>query len=244
MTSGTNEQRALFKGAHVVSEDYSRRRERKWVTTESKFERCSFAGIRATDFDFGAAWAPSNFTECSFDDVNIRAEIPGFATFERYTFARAKMYKWICYGIEFIDCSFDEAIIRDCVFSATVKPSQSARTDRVENSFSGNDFSRADFFSVIFKGGVDLSRQRLPTGEGYLLIEDAPTVFRRALADVQSWTDLDAKRYAEVFLRAAIESMGRSQQQYLLSPHDLTHSNPVKAGAYKSVGELITRERR
>ena len=43
---------------------------------------------------------------------------------------------------------------------------------RTRNQIEGNDFSRADLHWTGFRGGVDLTRQRFPTGPEYMLLLD------------------------------------------------------------------------
>jgi hypothetical protein len=55
---------------------------------------------------------------------------------------------------------------------------------RTSNEFRSNDFSGMDLLDVGFRTGIDLSLQRLPTGEQYVYLADAEPALQRAREQV------------------------------------------------------------
>lgn len=88
---------------------------------------------------------------------------------------------------------------------------------RPVNEFHGNDFSGAELIDVSFRG-IDLSRRRLPTGDGYLYLPDAEAATERALALIG---DRPEGPEVEKFLRGTLgREIAFGQRQLLLRQAD------------------------
>jgi hypothetical protein len=94
---------------------------------------------------------------------------------------------------------------------------------RERNGFIGNDFSSADFVDVDFRGGIDLTKQILPTGPDYIYIADTGMAAKIAaeLATEFGPTSPDMKR-AQSLQRMPefYHSHGQKQQLLRLSGHN------------------------
>jgi hypothetical protein len=108
----------------------------------------------------------SRFVRCSFRNVNIR--------------------NWLCFAVELIDCTFSGKL-QQAVFNGTPLAQKRALLGRDRNEFHGNDFSAADLIDVGFRTGIDLTRQRLPSGPEYLYLPNAREAVGRARSGIMRW---------------------------------------------------------
>lgn len=90
-------------------------------------------------------------------------------------------------------CTFSGRL-RKAVFNGTVPHDTRAMLGREHNEFGGNDFAAMDLLDVAFRTGIDLSKQRLPSGPEYLYLPAAADAIQRARAEVLGWHDLDLRR--------------------------------------------------
>ena len=99
---------------------------------------------------------------------------------------------------------------------------------RERNEFYRNDFSGADLVKADFRGGVDLTRQRLPTGGDYLYLPDAQAASERArsLLRAQKADGLTAK--VEFFPGELMErEIGLGQHQAFMRKSDFASRKGV-----------------
>lgn len=225
---------------HVALRDhnFSGIKHKRWRVVESRFERCRFEGLRVEDFSFGSGRKMSEYVECSFDGSRIKALIPGRVRFIRCSFRNVRLRDWICRDAEFIDCVFS-GNLSEINFDAKVWPSDQLQLGRDHNTYRGNDFSGAKLKGVAFKGGVNLLDQRLPQGEGYLLLEQAEPVIQEALARVLAWPSSEERHIAKTDLEIYLDYIREGQWQLLLSPHDFVSRKPTHDRAYRRLQEVI-----
>ena len=93
------------------------------------------------------------------------------------------------------------------------RPCQPART---VNEVRGNDFSQAKLEDMDFRGGVELSRQKLPGGEDYLFVADTCSAFAIAKELASSIKDADEIKRSQSLanLLAFYCSNGQSAQLF------------------------------
>ena len=91
---------------------------------------------------------------------------------------------------------------------------------RRTNEFEGNDFSRAKLVDVGFRTGIDLARQQLPSGDGYILLADAAGAVLRARRAFDTWDDPAAKKQAIGVLMTMEEDVAAGQRGLLLRVDD------------------------
>ena len=123
--------------------------------------------------------------------------------FERCSFDGATIKEWFTHCAEFVECTFAGARIIGSNFFGT--PFEcfgwlQLRHRRERNEFCGNDFSEAELIDVSFVDGIDLDRQRLPTGPEYVRINDAQRRIDHARVCIASWDDAAARRRASSVL--------------------------------------------
>jgi len=110
---------------------------------------------------------------------------------------------------------FHDTTIKKGVFHGKV--GDSAQLRRRVNEIRDNDFSRAELDDVDFRGGIDLTQQRLPTGEDYLFIKDtckAATIVRESQSSI---VDKQALERSQTLAGLLDYYCSNGQQMQLLS---------------------------
>lgn len=203
---------------NVVGGDFSDRRLLKFHTMRSRFERCKFERLRVEDATFGSGPTQSVYVECSFDGSRLRAPSPGNARFERCTFRDVRLSGFFAFQLEFVDCLFTGRAEK-CVFNGAPLERRRRDVGREVNEFSGNDFSGMELRDVGFRTGVDLTKQRLPTGPPYVYLPHAEVEIARVRAVVSRWADDGARSDALALLRwLEGEAKGDQEQLFLQRP--------------------------
>ncbi len=123
----------------------------------------------------------------------------------------------------FVDCTFS-GTLRKVVFNGSVRADKSGVFGRDVNEFRGDDFSRAKSVDVAFRTGSDLDQQRLPGGDEYVFLEDAPEAVRRARAAFEGWDDLVARDCAKGVLHVMERNIAQGQMQLLMRADDFPRS--------------------
>ena len=99
---------------------------------------------------------------------------------------------------------------------------------REVNEFDGNDFSGADLLKVDFRGGIDLSRQRLPCGDDYLYLPDAAATIERALTLLPDQVPAELAERVTFFLRGVLgREIDMGQPQLFLRKQDFERKRQV-----------------
>jgi hypothetical protein len=129
------------------------------------------------------------YETCSFVGSDLREAMAGDARFAGCDFSGARLEMWDNVDAEFLGCTF-AGRLHDVSFSG--RPLELARpTDprRSRNAFIDNDFSACDLSHVAFRGGIDLDRQLLPSGDEYLTLDRFPERVRAARRRIGRWPD-------------------------------------------------------
>lgn len=161
---------AAFDAAILEEVDFSGLAFNSLTAESSHFQDCRFDGI-ALELGPLAAGRQSTFERCSFANARLIGINPGNARFERCAFDEARIADWTSTCGEFVDCSFSGTISRS-TFSgdATGCRDMPLWRRRRTNEYRGNDFRRASLIEVSFIGGIDLDAQLLPDGPEYILL--------------------------------------------------------------------------
>jgi len=138
--------------------------------------------------------------------------------------------------VEFIDCAFSGRIEK-AVFQGSVPEEDRPQFGRATNEFRGNDFGDAELVDVAFRGGIDLTEQKLPEGAGYLYLSDAADALGRARRSVVGWRDLDLRRKVLAILKGLEFDVDGGQSQLFLSLNSLPRSQ-------REAAELLDQELR
>jgi uncharacterized protein YjbI with pentapeptide repeats len=161
----------------------------------SQLVRCVFMDVHAKSVNLGGGLSQSSYTECIFEECDFVFGAIGNAKLSRCRFNRCRLSHIFGTKLEMLDCSFPETRIENSVFHGTSRATVSGEAKRERNEFTGNDFSTADLVDVSFRGGIDLTKQALPTGRDYIFVADmgrASTVAQE-IAELNSGSP-DAKR--------------------------------------------------
>lgn len=111
---------------------------------------------------------------------------------------------------------------------------------RPSNEIHGNDFAGAELIGVSFRFGVDLTAQKLPTGDDYLYLPDAEAAVRRAVAAAeQDSSELAGK--AKFFLEDVLQrEIDYGQRQLLVRPKNFERKKAIPPHVLLAV-ELLRR---
>lgn len=203
-----------LRGVDFLSGKYQ-----QFTSVGSRFEGCNFKKMRIENASFGAGKETSEYISCNFDGLRVRYMHGGYTRFVRCTFRNVDLREWYAWSTELIDCVFSGRL-RGGIFSGTIPEDDQSVVRRRKNEFHGNDFSAMRLEGVDFRGGVDLSQQKLPNGPEYLYLPDAEAAVRRARSDVITWCDLDKRREAMLLVKVLEEEIQNGQKQLLLRLED------------------------
>jgi hypothetical protein len=211
--------RVVLSNQHLVAQDFRGLELLQFSADGMRLERCAFDGSVIRSGSFGAGRATSEYVGCSFNDAKIHMGPGGYARFVDCTFENVAIDSWLCLAVELIRCSFSGQLHK-AVFNGCVPPEKRDVAGRTTNRFEGNDFSRAKLLDVAFRTGIDLSKQRLPSGPEYTYLEDAPSAVRQARSTFNAWGDPDEKKRARGALAVMEEDVAAGQRQLLIRVND------------------------
>ncbi|TMG55518.1 MAG: pentapeptide repeat-containing protein [Chloroflexi bacterium] len=188
----------------VRDADFSRAAFERFAPNGCVFERCDFRGEH---FDerlqtLFASRRQSVFRECRFEGADLRFVRPGQARFERCSFAGANIDGWVSACAEFLDCRFTGPI-RNVTFHGKPWGHAAERIDpaRSVNAFSGNDFTEAELISALFVNGIEVTQQRWPASESYVVIDRIHQRATRARSRILEWKDHERRNEALAMLQ-------------------------------------------
>jgi hypothetical protein len=226
--------RVIVDHQRLVEADFSGRTLEQFVAIGSHFDRCRFDKLRTDGASLGAGRDQSEYVDCSFDRVRFRLGPGGVTRFVRCSFEDVRLKDWFCFQVELVDCVFSGTLKKGW-FNGSVPNDRIEMAGRARNEFSGNDFSGMELIDVEFRTGIDLTRQRLPSGRDYLYIAAGEEAVRRARSQVIEWSNLDTRREAMAFIESLEWSLRGGQVQLLLRRKDYPRSAP----AIDAVFELL-----
>ena len=212
--------RFTLKGEVRKDERFQKARWTAISISASQLERCIFDDVHSEGVSLGGGLTQSTYTDCVFQDCDLVFGTIRNARFTRCRFLRCRLSHFFGTHLELIDCAFPETSIRQAVFHGTSNAAQKGFPARERNVFIGNDLSSADLVDVDFRGGIDLTKQILPSGPHYIYIADtrmAASIAGELAAELDAASP-DTKRAKS--LQQILEfyhSDGQKQQQLRLS---------------------------
>lgn len=212
-------QRVVLDHEELHGVDFSGCKLVQFSAAGSRLEACRFDKTKIEDASFGAGRETSEYVECSFDGARIRFGPGGYARFVRCSFRDVDLRDWFCFTVELVDCTFSGRL-RKAFFNGTVPEDKRSSAGRERNEFFGNDFSAMTLIDVGFRTGIDLTRQKLPSGPDYIYIPEAAEAVQRARASVIGWDDLGLRQPAMTFINLLEEDVAAGQLQLFLRPAD------------------------
>jgi hypothetical protein len=199
--------------------DYSGRKLVQFSAAGSRLEACRFDRTKIDDGSFGSGREMSEYFECSFDGARIRFGPGGYARFVRCSFGDVDLRDWFCFAVELIDCTFSGRLCK-AFFNGTVPEEKRTSAGRERNEFSGNDFSAMTLIDVGFRRGIDLTRQKLPSGPDYVYVPEGARAVQQARASVIRWDDSRPRQAAMTLVELLEEEIAAGQRQLFLRPAD------------------------
>jgi hypothetical protein len=163
----------------------------------------------------GGGNEPSTFLECSFDWSHLTQMTPGGARFIRCTFRDVRIKDWFTGEAEFIGCVIS-GVIRKGYVSARAMYGKAL--NRTTNEYLDNDFSGTELIDIGFRGGVDLTRQVLPSGPEYVYLPDAARALAAVRTRVEEVAQGRPKELALMWLDVIQEDVDKGQRQLLFTP--------------------------
>jgi hypothetical protein len=81
------------------------------------------------------------------------------------------------------------------------------------------DFSQTQFIQPDFRGGIDLTQQRLPPGPECLYVADAPSAIARLQSGLEGWKpNPEVRRVALIWADSLTRIVKKGQRQLLMRP--------------------------
>ena len=184
---------------------------------ESKLTSCVFSNIRSSSVSFGAGQKQSVYTDCVFERCEFEVAAAGNARMIRCEFRDCVLKRILGVALELVGCRFVDTTIKESVFHGTVSQRSGAYRSRQVNEFRNNDFSGATLEDTGFRGGIDLAAQRLPTGKGYLLVNDIPRARQTARVLIASLGPSDRKLMEKFLIYLELAEKNRQRATLLLT---------------------------
>jgi hypothetical protein len=209
-----HDRRVVLDHVQLTERDYSAHKFVQFCTIGCRLEKCRFTGTTITDAQLGSGLEMSDFIDCTFDGSRLIG-LGGRSRFVRCSFREIDGAHWIFNQAELIDCTFTGRL-RKAIFSGTVPAQFRADVKRDRNEFYGNDFSGMDLVDVTFRAGIDLVRQRLPSGPDFLYLKNPRQIIDKAMAQAGAWPESKDRRTAFAILSGLSDEVNAGQQQLLL----------------------------
>lgn len=203
--------------------EFSGRKLKTLTVIGSRLTACKFEKMRIEGCALGAGKEVSEYIGCSFDGSDMRMGVGGYARFESCSFQNTRVEDWFCFAVEMVDCSFSGRMVGS-FFNGRPRDDQQSAVKRKRNDFYGNDFSKMKLEDVAFRTGIDLERQKLPTGAEYIYLRDAETAVRNARAEILEWKDLELRKLSMSWIKTMDEEIQNGQRQMLLRADDYPKS--------------------
>lgn len=199
----------------LENENLSDLKYKSLTVINSRFINCYFDGLNFKSCSFGAGFKQSVYQNCSFNHAKIFHTTPGNSRFENCSFQNVLIKDFFAINVEFVNCVFSGQI-ETAVFYGTVLEDKQDSIERKYNEFHNNDFSQILFHDVGFRTGIDLTKQKLPSGSQYLYLSDAFTAIEKTKVEINQWEDSEIKLQALKKIEILEYNLKRGQKQYFL----------------------------
>ena len=169
----------------MTGADFSGKGLESFCAIGSRFEGCSFSRVKIGSAVWGGGRKRSTYLDCSFDGAKFRSIVPGNARFENCKFRDVRIYEFLAHDVELVNCVYSGRIDRGFLNRTRHRQGRSFFSRR-RNQIVNNDFSGCDLVDFTFRGGVDVTLQKLPSGPKDLYLADASSALERATRRVQA----------------------------------------------------------
>lgn len=227
----------LLKDLNFVGTDFSAiARNVSFTSIGCVFESCDFGRMRSRSVSFGGGTKPSRYVQCKFDGSKLINLSVGLARFEQCSFLNVDIEGLFTHAAEFVDCTFSGKLRRSVFFGRVcgVYEKDVDGLKRAINEFRGNDFSSMQFIDVDFRAGVDLTLQRLPSGDNYLYLENAEEKLSNLREKYVLQPASERRREVFDFLQSVEEEVRNGQRDLFLCKDSLP---PMSRGTIDAIWE-------
>jgi hypothetical protein len=212
----------IFRDEHIVAETFHGEKIVGFEARGAHFEHCDFSGMRVLNASLGEGDGEiSRYVDCVFDGLHVDRILDGNAILTQCSFRDVSIKRWIATETQMVDCVFTGKI-RDANILGTVPSHRAEALGRTHNLIVNNDFTEADLSSVAFLCGVDLSRQRLPVGEGYIYISQGARAVAAAREASGTFVGREKDDF-EVAISMVERLLEEGQEQIFLRLDDYRH---------------------
>lgn len=192
----------------------------------SRYENCVFDRVIAKNGTLAGGPNRTVYKDCVFRKCRLKILHGGRATFDDCVFEDTELRTTMFFEGDFVDCRFVGGKLVDVVINGEGggRHGEPVRVNRVH----GNDFSGTLMDGVAFRRGVDLTKQVLPTGPGYIYWPDIGVAVEKVRAvidelpegskvrsNVRSISDLSFSEYEDGQLQDLIYVPGFCRPQEL-----------------------------
>jgi uncharacterized protein YjbI with pentapeptide repeats len=186
----------LVEGARLERVDLSGIRFWHLRASEAVFVDCDLSRISSRTGGSLGYFPGATYLNCRFDGADLRRILPGIGRFERCKFTNVRIRDWTADDASFVDCVFTGRIERSMFYGRRIFKYPDEHSLPPPNEFRGNDFTKADLIDVSFRGGADLSQQRMPQGPQFLVLDRWPERVDRARRSIARWQPGSTQREA------------------------------------------------
>jgi len=225
----------FVKHEKVIQGSFSGLKKGSFGSLGCTFEHCDFRKMRPSQIVFASGREQSRYISCIFDGSRFDHIIAGQSRFESCSFRNVVLNRLFTHAAEFINCTFS-GVIKSSVFFGKVTGNYSEDTERRTNEFLDNDFADAQFVDVGFREGVDLSRQKLPSGSEYVYLRDAAKTLHELRNRYVQATHSPRREAVFRFLKYPEEEVEAGQTQLLLCKSSEVN---LDAGAVDAIWEEL-----
>lgn len=180
----------------------------------STFTRCLFDRFVATNGCFGGGPDHTVFQDCVFRNCKFNVSIGGQVSFHDCAFEDSQLRNTRFVYADFTGCRFAGGKLLNVVFNGTSLPTDTPPLRN--NAFYGNDFSATLLDGVGFRRGVDLDKQILPSGAGYVYWPDVGVAVEKARCEMLNLPEGSRlRKEVRITLEIAMEDLADGQTQCL-----------------------------
>jgi uncharacterized protein YjbI with pentapeptide repeats len=215
--------RKTWARAIVVAESFRGQSWKAWSAEQCEFRDCDFSDMSIADMSFGVGRSPTRYQGCKFDKSIYRTISGTFARFTDCSFLDVNLEDVQFRVTSFVRCKFSGRIV-NVAFWGSVPPTLSRYYGQQRNDFVDNDFSQSAFCGSAFKGGIDLARQRLPSGPDFVVLR-ADDQARNTLAEESAKWSASDRSFAEMILSILEGEASLGQDRVFLRGDDVIHSS-------------------
>lgn len=182
-----------------------------YITAEL-VDSCTFDKFTVKEGQLSPYPVQTVFRNCTFRKCRFRMQSVGWARFENCVFEDIDWRKTFMFKTDIVNCKFIGGRLLDLVINGESggRHGEPLHVNQIED----NDFSQTSLEGVGFRRGVDLTKQVLPTGPGYIYWPDAGEAMVKARAALDMLPDdSELREYAGSLVTVTADNYSDGQVQ-------------------------------